>query len=159
MINEIIIFLSATLPVIELRGAIPLAILGFGLNPVKAFILSVLGSIFPVIFILIFLDWFSGFLMFNFDFFKKFFSRLFEYTRNKHEKKLNYWGNFALIIIAALPLPIVGGAWTASLAAFVFGVNKKHAFLSIAIGTVISGLIVTAVMISGIGLMHLIFKY
>ncbi len=159
MINEIIIFLSATLPVIELRGAIPLAILGFGLNPVKAFILSVLGSIFPVIFILIFLDWFSGFLMFNFDFFKKFFSRLFEYIRNKHEKKLNYWGNFALIIRAALPLPIVGGAWTASLAAFVFGVNKKHAFLSIAIGTVISGLIVTAVMISGIGLMHLIFKY
>lgn len=158
MFDYLLIFLFSALPVIELRGSIPLAILAFGFSPLKAFVVSVLGSIFPVIFILIFLDWFSGFLMSNFDFFKKFFSRIFEYTRNKHAKKLNYWGNFAPIIIAALPLPIIGGAWTASLAAFVFGINKKHAFLSIAIGTVISGLIVTAVMISGIGLMRLIFK-
>lgn len=159
MLSYLLTFLSATLPIIELRGAIPLAILGFGINPTLAFILSVLGSVFPVIFILIFLDWLSGLLMSNFDFFKKFFNWLFEYTRNKHVKKFNYYGSLALIMIASLPLPIIGGAWTASLVAFVFGISKKRAFLSIVVGTIIAGLIVTVIVISGVSLFHLIFKY
>jgi uncharacterized membrane protein len=95
----------------------------------------------------------------NSEFFRKIFNWLFEYTRDRHVKKFNYWGNLALIIIAALPLPVAGGAWTASLVAFVFGINKKHAFLSIAIGTVVAGAIVTAITISGISLFHSILKY
>ena len=152
-------FFIAALPVIELSGSIPLAILKFGFSPLKAFMISVLGSIFPVIFILILLDWFSRLLMDNSKFFRKFFNWLFEYTRNRHAKKFNYWGNLVLLIIAALPLPIAGGAWTASLVAFVFGINKKHAFVSIAIGTVVAGAIVMAITISGISLFHFILKY
>lgn len=159
MFNYLLTFLAATLPVIELRGAIPLAIFKFGFSPAKAFAVSVLGSIFPVIFILIFMDWFSRFLMAKFDFFNKFFNWLFEYTRNKHAKKFNYWGNLALIIIAALPMPVAGGAYTASLVAFVFGINKKHAFMSIAVGTIIAGLIITVIIISGVSLLHFILKF
>lgn len=159
MINEIITFLVAALPLSELRGAIPLAIFQFSFSPAKAFILSVLGSIFPVIFILIFMDWFSRFLMTRFDLLKNFLNQLFEYTRNKHLKNFNYWGNLAILIIAAVPLPVAGGAWTASLVAFVFGINKKHAFISISIGTIIAGLIVTIIIISGENLLRFILKY
>jgi len=159
MLNYLLIFFMAAFPIIELRGSIPLAILKFGFSPFEAFIISVLGSIFPVIFILILLDLVSRFLMSNFAFFKIFFNRLFEYTRNKHEKKFNYWGNLALVIMAALPVPVVGGAWTASLAAFVFGIKRRDAFLSIAIGTVIAGFIVTMVVVSGAGLFNFILKY
>ena len=56
-----------------------------------------------------------------------------------------------------IPLPITG-AYTGSLAAWIFDVPKKKAFMSIALGIMISGIIVTAIMISSTELFNIFIK-
>jgi len=69
---------------------------------------------------------------------------LFESTRKKGERKIQAWGDIGLILFVAIPLPVTG-AWTGTLAAYLLKLEKKKAFLSIFVGVVIAGLIMTAV--------------
>ena len=144
MLNELITFFTAALPLSELRGAIPLAILKFGFSPYKAFIISVLGNILPVLPLLLGLEKISEYLSHKFYWFNRFFHWLFERTRIKHSGHFAYWGDLALFIFVAIPLPLTG-AYSGAVAAFVFGIPLKHAFWSIVSGVLIAGLIVTAV--------------
>ena len=144
MFNELITFFIAALPLSELRGAIPLAILKFGFSPPKALVISVLGNILPVLPLLLGLEKISEYLSHKFYWFNRFFSWLFERTRIKHSKHFTYWGDLALFIFVAIPLPLTG-AYSGAVAAFVFGIPLKHAFWSIALGVLAAGLIVTAV--------------
>src|SRR3989344_2492019 len=131
--NEIITFLVAALPLSELRGAIPLAILKFGFSPAKALLVSFLGNILPVLPLLIVFDKVSEYLSHKFYWFNRFFSWLFERTRARHEDHFHYWGDLALFVFVAIPLPLTG-AYSGALAAFVFGLPAKHSFFSIALG-------------------------
>ena len=56
--KELCVFVCSMIPIIELRGAIPLGT-GFGLDPVLTYIISVLGNILPVPFILLLRDFHS----------------------------------------------------------------------------------------------------
>jgi len=154
MLNEFITFFTAALPLSELRGAIPLAILKYGFSPYKAFIISALGNILPVLPLLVGLEKISEYLSHKFYWFNRFFSWLFERTREKHKDHFHYWGDLALFIFVAIPLPLVG-AYSGVVAAFVFGIPLKHAFWSIVLGVLAAGLIVTAITIFG----ENIFKY
>ena len=139
---EISTIIISMLPVSELRGAIPVAIGVYNLNPAEAYFLAVVGNIIPVIFILKYLDPVSRFLMAKFKFFDKFFTYLFERTRRKHNGKFEKWGALALITFVAIPLPVTGG-WSGALAAFVFGIPFKKALSLISLGIMIAGVIVT----------------
>ncbi len=154
MINEIITFLVAALPISELRGAIPLAILKFGFNPFKALLISFLGNILPILLLLIGLEKVSEYLSHRFYWFNRFFGWLFERTRAKHGDHFHYWGDLSLFIFVAIPLPLTG-AYSGAVAAFVFGLPKSHAFWSITLGVLAAGIIVTAITIFG----ENIFKY
>ncbi len=129
------------LPVSELRGAIPLAIGVYNLNPVETYFIAVIGNIIPVIFILKYIDSVSKYLMSRSKFFNKFFTYLFEHTRKKHNGKFEKWGALALITFVAIPLPITGG-WSGAIAAFVFGIPFKKALPLISFGIMIAGVIV-----------------
>jgi len=148
MLNEFITFFTAALPLSELRGAIPLAILKYGFSPYKAFIISALGNILPVLPLLVGLEKISEYLSHKFYWFNRFFSWLFERTREKHKDHFHYWGDLALFIFVAIPLPLVG-AYSGVVAAFVFGIPLKRAFWSIVLGVLAAGLIVTAITIFG----------
>ena len=152
--NEIITFIVAILPLSELRGAIPLGILKFDFSPTKAFLLSVIGNILPILPILIGLEKVSDFLSKKYSWFRSFFTWIFERTRRRHGNHFHYWGDLALFIFVAIPLPLTG-AYSGAVAAFVFGIPKKHAFLSIMLGVLAAGLIVTFVTLLG----GKIFKY
>ncbi|MDP2946412.1 MAG: small multi-drug export protein [bacterium] len=154
MLDELITFFVAALPLSELRGAIPLAILKFGFSPYKAFVISALGNILPVLPLLVGLEKISEYLSHKFYWFNRFFSWLFERTRIKHSGRFTYWGDLALFIFVANTLPLTG-AYSGVVAAFVFGIPSKHAFWSIVLGVLAAGLIVTAVTIFG----ENIFKY
>ncbi|MDP3004136.1 MAG: small multi-drug export protein [Candidatus Azambacteria bacterium] len=144
MLDELITFFTAALPLGELRVAIPLAILKFGFNPYKAFVIGVLGNILLVLPLLVGIEKISEYLSHKFYWFNRFFSWLFERTRIKHSGHFAYWGDLALFIFVAIPLPLTG-AYSGIVAAFVFGVPLKHAFWSIVLGVLAAGLIVTAV--------------
>jgi uncharacterized membrane protein len=139
---EAITVILGALPVSELRGAIPVALFVFKFSILKAFFLSVIGNLIPILPILYFLEKISDFLSRKFLFADRFFRWLFARTRRKFYKKYEVYGDIALILFVAIPLPVTG-AWTGSMAAFLFGIRKFPAFVFVAIGVLIAGVVVT----------------
>ncbi|MBN1390669.1 MAG: small multi-drug export protein [Candidatus Thermoplasmatota archaeon] len=140
--NWISIILIAMLPVIELRLALPIAI-GLDLDWGTAMLLSLFGNMVPVPFLMLFFGRVEKYLR-RWKIFRVFFDRLFGSTRRKGERKLQVWGEIGLILFVAVPFPVTG-AWTGTLAAYLLKLDRKRAFLSIFVGVVIAGLIMTVV--------------
>lgn len=152
MSPEIATLLTSMLPISELRGAIPVAVLVYDMPLWSAFLFSVLGNLIPVIFIIWILDLLiNKFLVHRIYIFNRFFTWLFEKTSKRHSKKFERWRDLALVILVAIPLPFTG-AWTGALAAFVFGIPIKRAFPLIALGVLIAGVIVSAITLGAISL-------
>ena len=142
MINDgLRVALLSALPITELRGAIPLALTIYKMPIFPAYIFAVLGNVVPAIFLLLYLKPFSDFLC-RWHFFNTFFKWLFKRTRRNSEEKFEKYGALFLLLFVAIPLPVTG-AWTGSVAAFVFGIRFWYAFPMIVGGIIISGVIVT----------------
>lgn len=139
--KELATFLIAIIPVTELRASIPLAVKVYGLSPFVAWFYSVLGTYFAMMLIVIVLDPVAKILSKWFSFFEKFFHWLFEHTRKKANHKMEKYGEWAIFILAATPIPLIGGL-TGALAAFVFGIPLKKSLPLLLVGTMVSGGIV-----------------
>lgn len=139
----------AMIPIAELRVALPLALTVYKLPLWQAFFYAFIGNVIPVFFIIYFIDAVSKFLMSRFKFFNRFFSWLFNRTRLKFEGKYAKYGLVALAVFVAIPLPVTG-AWTGSVAAFLFQIPKKQAVFWICLGVMIAGIIVTIISLGAI---------
>jgi uncharacterized membrane protein len=155
MTNEIVTLLNAMTPVGELRVALPIALVVFKMNFWAAFFLSVIGNIIPIFFLLWFWKYMVKILKNNFKIFDVFFDWLFERTRKKFKKKYEKWGKLALVFFVALPLPVTG-AWTGSVAAWLFDFEYWESIGLIFLGVCISGLIVTLITLASMGVVSLI---
>jgi uncharacterized membrane protein len=138
------VVLISMVPVVELRGAIPVAMVTWDMPWNRAFLWSVLGNMVPIPFILIFLEPVSAWLMERSRLMDRFFTWLFRRTRRKHSHTFERWRDVALCLFVAVPLPGTG-AWTGALAAFLFGVPFPRAMLSIFTGVILAGAVVTSV--------------
>ena len=141
--REWCVFFCSMIPIIELRGAIPLGA-GLGLEWWQSYLISVSGNFFPVPFILLFINtilrWMAASKV---KFFNKVANWLFakaEKNRTKIEKYA-FWGVTAFV---AIPLPATG-AWTGSLVAAVFNMNFWRALFSALLGICIAGIIMTLI--------------
>jgi uncharacterized membrane protein len=143
MQEAIFTFLVAASPVVELRGAIPLGVLVYDFPLWQAFLLSVIGNMIPV-FLLLVLGIVTKELSLRFSLCNRFFIWLFERTRQRHAKMFEIFRAFALVLFVAIPLPFTG-VWTATLAAFVFGIPFQKAFPLIFFGVIIAGVIVSMI--------------
>ena len=143
--KEIAVVVLAAMPISELRGAIPLA-LAIGFPPVKAYILSFLGNLIPVIPLLFLLQPVANKLR-HIRIFEKFFDWLFERTKRK-ARLVEKFEVLGLILFVAIPLPVTG-AWTGCVAATLFKIRFRYAFLAIVIGVVIAGFIVLGLSLAG----------
>ena len=143
------VFSSSALPILEIRGAIPLGVFVFKMNPVLVYFVALLGNFLIVPFLLIFLKRFSEFLMGKWYFFNRLLTFVFSRTRNKSALKFEKWGHWALYFLVAIPLPLTG-AWTGSVAAFLFGVPFKRSLFTIFLGIMTAGLIVLLLSCLGI---------
>ena len=147
--KELCVFFCSMLPIIELRGAIPMAF-AFDMPRWQAYLLSVLGNILPVPFILLFINaiikWMAKSKV---KFFNKISNFLLERVEKKRDRieKYSFWG---LCLFVAIPLPVTG-AWTGSLVAAVIGMKPWKAFLSALLGVLIAGIVVTLIVYGGIG--------
>ena len=144
--KEAAVLVVAALPISELRGAIPLGILGFGFSAFKTYLLSFFGNALPVIPILLLLGPISEKLR-KFPLWKRFFDWLFEHTRKK-AALVEKFEALGLILFVAIPLPITG-AWTGCIAATLFRVRFRYAFFAILAGIAIAGIVVTALTLTG----------
>ncbi len=140
MIHYLYVFLISMLPFIELRGAIPIGILQFDLNPLFVLIVAIIGNLIPVPFFLVFLEDIEKHLR-KYPQIAKKMDCIFERTRRKSEDSVKRWEYLSLIIFVAIPLPGTG-AWTGSLIAYLFGFEVKRAFFMILFGVIIAGIIV-----------------
>lgn len=138
---QLAVFIIAMLPVTELRASIPFALGHFDLSYAESLIYSVLGAIVPSFFIIYGIGPVSRFLIKRSKLAEKFFDWLFERTRRKFRDKYANWGNLALMLFVAIPLPATG-VWTGSLAAWLFGIKKRQALIFITLGAIISGIVV-----------------
>ncbi|SHF89492.1 Uncharacterized membrane protein [Caldanaerobius fijiensis DSM 17918] len=143
----ILISLGAT-PLLELRGAIP-AGFAMGLDPIEVFLFSVLGNLLPIPFLLILftplVKWIETKTRFI-----KFVDFIYKKTvDNKKSDTIKKYGYLGLALFVAVPLPGTG-AWTGSMIAALLQMDFKKSFISIAIGTVIAGILVTSLISLGI---------
>ena len=147
----LLVFLISMVPLIELRGAIPVA-LGMGLPTLPAYIVCVIGNMLPVPFIYFFA---RKVLVWGAD--KKFIGKFFTFCLEKGEKagqKLvaatGRGGLFlALMLFVGIPLPGTG-AWTGALGASFLNMGFKSTVLSVSLGVIIAGIIMGT--ISALGL-------
>jgi len=143
----LVTILIAMLPILELRGALPIANQIFGIPILPALGLSLLGNLLPVVPILLFLGPVSEWLQ-QFPVFDRFFPWLFARTRAKSELVQKY-EVIGLMLFVAVPLPATG-AWTGCVAAFLFGIPFWPALIAISLGVLIAGIIVTTLVLLGI---------
>jgi uncharacterized membrane protein len=136
----------AASPISELRGAIPLAILEFDFPWYYAYIVAVIGNMLPVPFILLFLNTATRILS-RFTLFDRFFKWLFALTRRRGTL-IEKYERIGLVLFVAIPLPITG-AWTGSIAAVLLGMSFRRAILSVFLGVLIAGVIVTCLTLLG----------
>ncbi len=143
------------LPIAELRGGIPYALYN-GIHPVTAYLMCCAANIlaFPIVY------FFMGFFhdIFNkMSWYAKLFEKIVLRTRAKVGNNIEKWGFWGLMVFVMIPLPVTG-AYTGSFAAWVFGIEKRKAFLAIVAGVLIAGLIVSAIFLSGEGIFSFLLK-
>ena len=135
------VVLCSMIPIIELRGAIPLGAF-LDLPWWQSYLFAVLGNMIPVPFILLFITKIIGWMT---RCRVKFFNKIGTWLTNKAEKnrekieKYSFWG---VCLFVAVPLPITG-AWTGSLVASTIGMKFWKALLSCLLGVMIAGVIMT----------------
>ncbi|MDD7305566.1 MAG: small multi-drug export protein [Peptoniphilaceae bacterium] len=136
--KEVALLLISMLPLIELKGSIPIGLM-MGISSIKTYLISYLGSTLPALAILL---W----IMPIFDWMKK-NQKLKKYVMwatNKAAKKksqIEKYEYLGLLLFVAIPLPGTG-VWMGSLIASILGLNKLKSFAIIAIGNSIAGIII-----------------
>lgn len=140
--KAIITFLVSMVPIIELRGAIPIAT-GMGLSPWIAIPIAIVGNLIPVPFIIIFIKRIFAWMRKVSPKLNGIVDKMEAKAEKNKEKVLKYafWG---LVLFVAIPLPGTG-AWTGSLVAAMLDMPLKKAFPSIIIGVLGAGVIISFV--------------
>ena len=153
-VKYILVFLVSMVPIVELRGAIPIAV-GMGLPLGPSYVIAVIGNMIPVPFIYFFarkiLEWGKD---------KPLIGGFFSFCLEKGEKggkKLQAKAGrglfLALLIFVGIPLPGTG-AWTGTLAASLLNMGFKKSVLAVILGVLLAGIIMGAVstgVFSGLG--------
>lgn len=145
--KEILVFIISLLPILELRGGLLAAAL-IGLDPVPSYIISIIGNILPVPFILLLinkiLDW-----MRKSKKLKKVAKWLDEKVE-KHKGQIEKYGYLGIVLFVGIPLPGTG-AWTGSLIASVLEMDKKKTFFAVLAGVFIASIIMMVISFGVIG--------
>ena len=140
----LITFLISMVPIVELRGAIPIAE-GMGLNLFLYYPIAIIGNMIPVPFIYLFarkvLEWGKD---------KKIIGKFFTWCLEKGEKggeklkeKAGTKGTFwALLLFVGIPIPGTG-AWTGTLAASFLNIGFKTSIIAVALGVLLAGIIMS----------------
>ena len=141
--EELCVFFCSMIPIIELRGAIPMGAV-FGLPWWLTYMLSVAGNMLPVPIILLFvksvLTWMGKCKI---KFFNKIADFLFKRVEKRRDKieKYSFWG---VCFFVAVPLPVTG-AWTGTLVAAMIDMKFWKALLSCLFGVMIAGVVMTLI--------------
>lgn len=142
-------FFTAMIPVMELRGAIPMGVAA-GLDPALACVTAILGNLVPVPFIILLIrrifDWLRGTRLFG--------PKIEWLERRAHLKGrlVRKYRLLGLAVLVGIPLPGTG-AWTGALVAAMLNIRLRDALPAVFLGLVAAGAIITGVTL---GVVHLL---
>ena len=157
LVKYLLTMFIGMLPIIELRGAIPIGVLVFHLNYLEAFAFSFIGNIIPIYFIV-------KFIRPLFDFFGRWkpFKIIIDWATEKATKKiaeserLQTFTALGLFLFVAIPIPGTG-AWGGSLIANFLDLPPKKAIPPIVAGVITAGIIMlTGTAIANGGIQYLL---
>ena len=147
--KELIVFFISILPILELRGGL-LAASFLGVKPLNAYIVSIIGNILPVPFILLFitkiLEWMMNSKI-------KWMNKLAKWLHKKADKnkdKIEKYGYLGLLLFVGIPLPGTG-AWTGCLVASILNLNRRKAFYATLCGIIMASIIMMIISYGIIG--------
>lgn len=143
-VKYLLIGLVSMVPIVELRGAIPIAE-GLGLDIFLYYPIAIIGNMLPVPFIYLFarkvLEWGKDKKIIG-----KFFTWCLEKGEKGGEKLKQSAGNagifFALLLFVGIPLPGTG-AWTGTLAASFLKLDFKTSIFAVTLGVLLAGIIMS----------------
>ncbi|MBU3142554.1 small multi-drug export protein [Clostridium sp. CF012] len=139
------VFLLSAVPLIEQKGAIPLGINVYNINPIAVFLISFLGSLLPVPFVLIcfnkIFEWLGKYKAFSG------FYNLIDKKINKNKSKFQKFEEIALITFIAIPLPTTG-VWTGTAIAAFLKLDFKRSVMCAVVGSFLCGLIITGLAVA-----------
>lgn len=145
--KEVLVFIISILPILELRGGLLAASL-LNVSPVRAYIISILGNVLPVPFILLFinkiLEWMENSKIKWMNKFAKWLHK----KSDKNKGQIEKFGYFGLLLFIGIPLPGTG-AWTGCLIASLLNMDRKKSFLA-ALGGIIMASIIMMILSYGV---------
>ena len=145
--RELCVFICSMIPIIELRGAVPLGA-GLGMGMIETYVLSIIGNMIPVPFILLL-------IRVVLDFMKKIkglrkIALWVEAKAEKHKGKIEKYAYVGLFLFVAIPIPGTG-AWTGSLIAALMKMKFWKSLLWITLGVLSAGIIMSIVSFGVVG--------
>lgn len=155
MSNLAYAILLSLLPVAELRGGLPYAYLTG--SPIwLAYLVCVVANFFvgPIMFL--FLETVHKWLI-KWNLYQKLFEIIIRRVRRKTSHLIEKYGFWGITLFVAIPLPVTG-AYTGTIAAWLFGLDKKRSLLAVLAGVCIAGLIVSVVVFFGIEGLEFLYK-
>ena len=141
-VKGLITFFVSILPVIELRGAIPVGV-ALGLPHLVTFVISYIGNLLPAPFIVLFIRRIFEWMKKKSVRLGRIAEKMEKRAESKKEtvQKYKFWG---LLLFVAIPLPGTG-AWTGSLIAGMLNMRLKDALPAIVVGVLIAGILMTGI--------------
>lgn len=138
--NLLYIFLISMVPLIEQRGAIPVGIIGYHINPLTVFLVSLLGSFVPAPFVYLFFNRILAWMKTIKALHK--FTDFIDKKIQKGAKQVEKYMEIGLTLFVGIPLPTTG-LWTGSAIAAFLGLDFKKSMICVFLGGIISAVIIT----------------
>lgn len=139
---SLITFVVSMIPVLELRGAIPIGV-SMGMTHLGAMAVSIVGNMVPVPFIVLFIRRIFAWLRSKSPTWQRLITKMEVKAEGKWDKVHRYQF-LGLALLVAIPLPGTG-AWTGALIAALMDMRLRNALLSIFLGVIVAGILVTGI--------------
>lgn len=139
--KETALFIVSMLPIVELRGAVPLGAL-FGMEPLKTLIIAIIGNLLPIPFVILLarpiFNWLKNTKLLSGA------THKFEAKLMKKADKVMKYSALGLTLFVAIPIPGTG-AWTGAMIAALLDMRLRYALPAITVGVLAAGIIMAVV--------------
>ncbi len=157
LLNNILIISAITfLPFLELRASIPYGILVLKMHWFQVFMIASIANIILGPIVYFFIDKLIHIFL-KVKFIDNIYQKYVEKTQKNIHKYVEKYGEAAMAIFIGIPLP-GSGSYSGALAAYLIGLGYKKFIIANVIGVLIAGIIVTAVVITGINAFDVFIK-
>lgn len=137
----LVVFTVSMVPIVELRGAIPLAMGVYHFSALQAILLAIVGNMIPAVVIVYGWGTIITLLQRRFPKFHGFMSRYHDRLHTKWQNSIDTYGPWALALFVAIPLPL-SGVWSGALVAWIFSLHRTQAVLAIFAGVCVAAVLV-----------------